>query len=877
MNKNIVLAVAKRDLRSWFGNPAGYVFILLFVAASTVALMWSAGFFTNNLANLDTLNAWFPLIAVLFVAASTMNMWTSERANGTQELLFTLPGRDFDLQLGKFLAAVAVYSLSLAFTLVLPIALTFLGSPDWGQLFANYVGFWLLGVLLVSVSMIGGQLTQNGTVAFILSALFSLIVVYFGLVMGWLGWTSWNTNGPLGQFAEFARGMLPLSGFVLFLGLTVAFFYLGLALLARRHWRGGEGLHATVRFAGGFVMALSATVIGVQALPRLDATFEGIHSLGDESRKLLASLDAKKPVFITAYVSEEVPEQFVQQRRLLLNLIDQFDAIGGGAVEKSIVIPTPYSQEARDAEKNFGIRSQLVTTQLPGGGLADQQVFLGFVVRSGTEEVVTPFVEPAVPLEYELTRSIRVVSNQSRKKVGLLKTDVELGGGFDFQTFQQKPRWQIADELQQQYKIENVDADKDYPEGLDCLIVPQPSSLVQEQMDRLRDWMVAGNPTLLLEDPAPLDAWGTAADDQKGGSRNMMMGGGGPQKGDFRAMLAAVGLDAPRGEVVWDTSSRTFPGGRLDPEFLFVNGPGVAADQSVSKGLQNIVLLMGGHVRSVAKDGITFHKLLCSPDPATSGGPNGIVQKLELFQFNPFGGGPQLNRFRQRERRNDELVLAARVQGKQEEGKKAVDVIYVADLDLVGNQFFQIRRQMADPNLRFDNVTFVLNCIDSLVGDESLVELRKRRPVLRKLDRVEEAQRQFEEAWLANKDAAELAAKDELDKAQKRLDEAVAKIRDDASLDEQAKEVKIVEVQQAENRRFELAKARIEDEKKMKIEIAAHERDEARTGIQNGYRIVTLLLAALPGLLLGVATFLRKQARAAAIVPQARKVTGGVK
>jgi ABC-2 type transport system permease protein len=880
MNKNIVLAVARRDLKSWFGNPAGYVFILLFVSVSCIALMWTGTFFTNNLANLDAWNGSFPAIAVFFVAASTMGMWTSERANGTQELLFTLPGRDFDLQLGKFLAGVGVYTISLAFTLPLPLALSFLGSPDWGQLFANYVGFWLFGVMLVSVSMIGSQLTQNATVAFIVSAILCLVVVFLGWVMGWLGYPGWNTNGPLGQFGEFARGMLPFSGLLLFVGLTITFFYLGLALLARRHWRDGtQGLHTTVRFVGGAVAALSLTIIATHVLPRLDATVEGIHSLGDESKKLLAGLDANKPVFVTAYVSEDVPEQFVQQRRLLLNLLDQFDRIGGGAVEKRIVLPKPYSPEARDAEKNFGIRPQLVTSQTPGGGLTESQLFLGFVVQCGTEEVVTPFLEPAVPLEYELTRSIRVVANAGRKKVGLLKTDVELGGGFDFQNFRQKQRWQIADELQQQYKIENVDADKDYPEGLDCLVVPQASSLVQEQMDRLKAWIEAGNPTLLLEDPAPLDAWGTAADDQKGGARNMMMGGGGgPQKGAFDGLLSALAITVPKGEVVWDSSSRSFPGGRLPEEFVFVSGPGVAEDSPISKGLQNVVMLMAGHVQAQKRDGFTVTPLLKSVDPSLSRAPNGIVPKLELFQFDPFGGGPAINPYRQRERRNDEFVLAARIEGKPAEGKsKGVNAIYVADLDLIGNQFFQIRRQMADPNLRFDNVTFVLNCIDSLVGDESLIELRKRRPKLRKLDAVEMAQRDFEEKWTEQKGAAEAAAKKELDEAQKRLDDAVAKIRDDGNLDEQAKEVMIVQKQQQENRRFELAKAKIEDEKKMKIEEAAHEREEARDRIRNGYRGITLVLAALPGLLLGFVTLIRRSSRAAAIVPQNRKVAGGAK
>src|SRR5262245_34610994 len=145
MNKNVVVAVAQRDLRSWFGNPANYVFITLFVGVSCAVMMWNPQFFTNNLANLDTLNFWgwlpvFPLIAAVFVAAATMGMWTSERANGTQELLFTLPATDLELQLGKFLAYCALYTVSLAFTLILPIALVLLGNPDWGQLFANYVG-----------------------------------------------------------------------------------------------------------------------------------------------------------------------------------------------------------------------------------------------------------------------------------------------------------------------------------------------------------------------------------------------------------------------------------------------------------------------------------------------------------------------------------------------------------------------------------------------------------------------------------------------------------------------------------------------------------------------------------------------------------------
>ena len=74
MNKNVVCAVMKRDLRSWFGNPTGYVFIVLFVAVSAGVLMFRAEFFQNNLANLDPWNEWFPVICGLFVSAATMRM-----------------------------------------------------------------------------------------------------------------------------------------------------------------------------------------------------------------------------------------------------------------------------------------------------------------------------------------------------------------------------------------------------------------------------------------------------------------------------------------------------------------------------------------------------------------------------------------------------------------------------------------------------------------------------------------------------------------------------------------------------------------------------------------------------------------------------------
>ncbi len=874
MNKNVILAVARRDLRSWFGNPTGYVFISLFVLLSVAALLLPGEFFRDNLATLDLLNKAFPWIAVLFTSAITMGTWSSERSNGTQELLFTLPARDSELLLGKFAASLGIYTVSLGFLLMLAVGLAFLGSPDWGLLFANYLGFFLLGALLLSVSMLGSQLTDNMTVSLILGGLCSAFVVGSGSLLQLMGAdAAWYASGPRGQFEDFGRGMITSGGLLLFVGLTAAFLYLNLALLSRRHHIAGgkEGLHRGVRFAALAVGAAALAVVGVHKLPRLDSTVEGIHSLSAESRKLISQLDPKKPVIVQAFVSPDVPANLLQQKRNLLNLISQFDHLGGAAVEQRVVLTEPFSPEARDAEKNFKIMGQRSMVD-EGGVSVEATVYLGFAVQCGAEEVVVPFVDAALPLEYELMRSIRVAAGQERKKIGVLKTDVELYGGFDFQTFAQKPRWQIVDELLLQYKVENVDADAEYPEGLDALVVPQPSSLVQEQMDRLEQWILAGNAALLLEDPAPLSAPGTAATDQKGGARASMMGGGGPQKGNFQTFLNRLGLRMTTGQVVWDLSYRTFAGGQLEPEFVFVDPRGYAKDDVVTDGLDRTVVMFGGHFQPMAVEGFDFQPLLRSPLPDPRNREmNGIVSTMDLFVFNPFGGSQQINPRRVNRPKPADYALAARVTGPEKDGKRP-RVIAVGDLDLIGNQFFGLRRMATDPNLRFDNVTFVLNCIDSLAGDESLIELRKRRPILRKLEAVEASQRDFEGAWITAKETAEDAAKQELDEAQKRLDDAVAELRNNPDLDAQSKEIRIQELEEKENRKLELKKAQIENDKLTKVEIARHQRDSQKRSLYNAYRLGMMALSILPALALGVLTFLRRRARESAIVPTNRMV-----
>ena len=207
---------------------------------------------------------------------------------------------------------------------------------------------------------------------------------------------------------------------------------------------------------------------------------------------MIRDLKVDRPVQIDAFISPTVPEAYVQTRLNLLSALRELQALGGGKLQVQIHDTERYSAEAALAAKRYGIEPRQVTT-LDHGALSENYLFLFVVVKCGTRKVAPVFIDRDVPVEYELVRSICAVSQQKRKRLGVLTTDAQLYGGFNMQNMSSIPQWPIIDELEKQYEVVKVDPAKPIAEKFDVLLAVQPSSLGQEEMDRFVA-AVAGGP-----------------------------------------------------------------------------------------------------------------------------------------------------------------------------------------------------------------------------------------------------------------------------------------------------------------------------------------------------------------------------------------------
>jgi len=897
MRWHVIAAVFWRNLQQYFSSVLGYLFIVVFVTCCAV-ITFSPQFFADNLANLDQLSRLFPLLLLIFIPAITMGVWADEKRQGTDSILFTLPASDFDITIGKYLSVVAVYTIALLFSVTQVFALDFLGDPDWGVIATTYLGYWLAGVALIAVGMFASSLSSSATVAFILGALFCAVPIlggkYFGssLLMARLG-IDWNLS-------DFTLGLIPLSNVFYFVGLTIFMLYLNLVAISERRWKPSNKIELLVQYVlRGVCLAIilaSAVYLfntnGGAASAKADLTAEKLYTLDPATISTLDKIKKDDQVIqVEAFVSDDLPREFVNTRKQLLGTLRQYAEQGGNNVEVSIFDVAANSRQATDA-RGKGIEP-VANRSEEGGRIIEREVYLGVYLSSPERTVTIPFFEDSDAIEYQLSRSIATAYKRGPKpSLGVLETDGFFGGP---EVEGRRLDWAYTttlNDLEKDYDVKQIksarlseylssDTENNGLKTPDVMLVADPASLDFEGMDALIQYIEAGHPTLILGDPLPF-FWTSMAPLQLGVLNAPQM-----PRINSRSRYAPIlsssklpkvdkGKAGPLSDVLgikWDTGQTAFslldphpnfrgewvqerfgpswpkPYGPYEKAFNYVknqdDGDAINQSSPITKGLNELLMIYPGAIAKSDDSKLTFEPLL------TTGRDSGVSDWSEVTtnarDFNPYTMAPTriIKPSQPAKIDDDEHVLAARITGEGEDG---INVVFIADSDFVSDFFYKQQEALGQ---KMDNLSFLYNALDVLSGSDQFVSLRNRRATPRTLTRLETIFDGFRSKKAKSDQDREEKLQAELEKEQALLDADTEKIQTDQSMGMGEKLQQTFQRASDSQRRFELTQARLLREKAIEDAKSKNEMQEKIAAQESVTRWLTVLMAPLPALVLG--------------------------
>lgn len=878
------MSIFKRNFTAYFLNPTGYVFICVFVLLSSIAAFLPDEFVNMNLANLTQLNRWFPLIMLVFIPAITMGIWSDERRFGTEELLLTMPVSTTRIVLGKYFAALGVYSISLLFSMTASfLILRFLGRPDTGLFLTTGLGYWLLGAAMLALGMLGSFLTSQLTVAYLLGGLLNapLIALQWADAAPVSHQTAvfLKSFGTAFRFEPFGQGIISAAAVLYFVLIAAVTIYCCLVFLNRRYWPTGKfrSLSCQHMIRSGALVLSAVSLIGLIDCYdfKIDATEEKLSTLSEESLALIEKQKTKYPIVIEAWLSPELPQEFARTKLDIVSVLGAIKDHSPNQVFLDIRETLPSTKEAYRLERLYDIKPKKVVFDVRGRA-REEAIFLTVIFRCGPKTVTIPFLNRGISVEYELINALLGVDQRDKKRIGIVRTAAGLLGRQDQNGNPVSGPWLIVDELDKQYQVYDVNPEDPIPaEIYDVLIAVQPSSLTQKGMLNFANIIRHGQPTVIFEDPYPIFADYIPR-------TKLPTGPGMPfippeLRGDPGLLWAMLGISFST-DILWKNYNPYPKLAALSEEYVFIDAdpikynrkdskqkqmPSFSPDDPATAKLEHILYPFCGSIRQAPHSETVFTPLI----QTLAGGftdPNEI-QGRGLRTYSS-----------KRIDREEIYTVAARISGKipraflapgSENKTPSFNIILVSDADLLTPGFFKIREMGTDVRngvtLDFDNVNFVLNAIDSVAGSGDLIPIRARRPRHRTLTRIEETTRKIRDKAMSEQIALardlEVYRRQEENGLQKKILELVNRRPDknSALTKEESMEIQTaaVAVQQRLNRQME-EKQRRNDKK---IEETQREVDEFVRQVQGRYKLYAVAFPPIPPLFIGIVVYLRRR------------------
>ena len=236
--KNIY-TIFKKEFYSYFTTPMAYIFLVVFTLVN--GYFFSNTFFLIGQSDLRALFNIVPMVYLFFIPAITMSLIAKEKNSGTMEVLCTLPIKDYELVLGKYLSSLSLIFTGLLFTSIHFITLVKFGTNvDYGAIFTGYLGLFFVGAVYAAIGTFSSSLFDNQVVAFIIGVFIVLMFFLFDklliFVPNFLAGTIQYLSVDY-HFSNISRGVIDTRNIVYFLSVIGVFLFLTVQFLSSRKWK----------------------------------------------------------------------------------------------------------------------------------------------------------------------------------------------------------------------------------------------------------------------------------------------------------------------------------------------------------------------------------------------------------------------------------------------------------------------------------------------------------------------------------------------------------------------------------------------------------------------------------------------------------------
>ena len=518
-------------------------------------------------------------------------------------------------------------------------------------------------------------------------------------------------------------------------------------------------------------LALNIMSNAVFKTARLDLTENRLYTLSEGTKNILKNLE--EPITLRFYLSQKLATSLSGVNTYAIRvqeLLQEYQRDARGKIKLLILDPEPFSEE-EDRAEGYGLQGVPIND-------SNTSFYFGLAGTNSTdEEQVIPFFSPTREefLEYDVTKLVYHLSHPKQKVVGIMST-LPLQGdmGSPFMPDAAQP-WMIVDNIRQLFEVRTVAPDvKKIPDDINVLMVVHPKNFSDSTVYAIDQFVLKGGRAIIFVDPH------SEADQPPRDPRNPLASLQAPRHSDLGKLFTAWGIELVSNKVVGDlqiaerVQVRKGSGAKVItyPIWMDLNKPDYFSKDDIITGkLGNVVVASIGVLEKKGNVGTEIIPLIQSSEQAMLIG----TEKLG-FMADP----EELGRNFKPE--GKKFTLAARITGKvktafpegrpkkeekPEEGKEEppgeednsppvkeskepINVVVVADTDLLADQFWVrvqnfFGQRLAVPQAA--NATFVNNALDNLTGSNDLISVRNRGNFSRPFTKVQAIQKEAEQRF----------------------------------------------------------------------------------------------------------------------------------